>query len=101
MLGFPLHPFQWRYAGVLVCMARCGNLWGQTPYYTTASIVNAADYSPGPFAPSSVLSLFGTNLAWTTQAVAPETLAGGRLPQNGEEDERPFAELHLKSPRGF
>jgi len=53
---------------------------GASAYYTTASIVNASDYSPGPFAPSSVLSLFGTNLAWTTEAVTPETLAAGSLP---------------------
>jgi uncharacterized protein (TIGR03437 family) len=27
-----------------------------------------------------VLSVFGTNLAWTTEAVTPETLVGGNLP---------------------
>jgi uncharacterized protein (TIGR03437 family) len=35
---------------------------------------------PGPFAPSSVLSLFGTNLAWTTEAMPAEDLAAGSLP---------------------
>jgi uncharacterized protein (TIGR03437 family) len=80
MLGSRFSPFQWRYAGALVSVALCGTLWGQAPYYTSASIVNAADYSPGPFAPASVLSLFGTNLAWTTEAVSPQTLAGGSLP---------------------
>jgi uncharacterized protein (TIGR03437 family) len=61
-------------------VALCSSLWGQAPYYTSAGIVNASDYSPGPFAPASVLSLFGTNLAWTTQAVTPQTLASGGLP---------------------
>ncbi|MGA2274343.1 MAG: hypothetical protein ABSH00_12370 [Bryobacteraceae bacterium] len=80
MLGTRLRPFPWLRAGVLVGAALCGNLWAQAPYYTAASIVNASDYSPGPFAPSSVLSMFGTNLAWTTEAVTPATLAGGSLP---------------------
>ena len=38
--------------------------WGQAPAYTADSIVNASDYSPGPFAPNSVLSIFGSNLSW-------------------------------------
>lgn len=80
MLGSRFRLFPWLRAAALVGMALCGNLWAQAPYYTTASIVNASDYSPGPFAPSSVLSLFGTNLAWTTEAVTPETLAAGSLP---------------------
>lgn len=40
----------------------------QTPAYTAADIVNASDYSPGPFAPNSVLSIFGSNLSWYTAA---------------------------------
>ena len=50
--------------GVLVL----GTVWGQAPAYTADSIVNAADYSPGPFAPNSVLSIFGSNLSWYTGA---------------------------------
>jgi len=80
MLGLPFRPFPWLCAGVVAGVALCGNLWADGPYYITASIVNASDYSPGPFAPSSVLSLFGTGLAWTTEAVSPATLAGGSLP---------------------
>jgi uncharacterized protein (TIGR03437 family) len=80
MLGSRIRPFPWLGAAVLVGVAFGGNLWAQAPYYTTASIVNASDYSPGPFAPNSVLSMFGTNLAWTTEAVTPETFAAGTLP---------------------
>lgn len=80
MLGSRFRPFPWLRAGAVLAVALSGNLWGQAPFYTSASIVNASDYSPGPFAPSSVLSLFGTNLAWTTEAVTPETLAAGGLP---------------------
>jgi uncharacterized protein (TIGR03437 family) len=80
MFRFQLRPFQWLRAGVVAGVALCGNLWAQAPYYTSAGIVNASDYSPGPFAPSSVLSLFGTNLAWATAAVTPENFAAGSLP---------------------
>jgi uncharacterized protein (TIGR03437 family) len=64
----------------LAALAFCGNAWAQAPNYTTASIVNASDYSVGPFAPSSVLTVFGTNLSWETEAVTPEILAAGSLP---------------------
>jgi len=80
MFGLQFRPFHWLQTGVVAGVALCGNLWAQAPYYTSASIVNAADYSPGPFAPSSVLSLFGTNLAWTTEASTAENLAAGSLP---------------------
>ncbi|MGB7760483.1 MAG: IPT/TIG domain-containing protein [Bryobacteraceae bacterium] len=80
MLGSRFSPYQWLRAGVVAGVALCGNLWAQAPEYTAAGIVNASDYSPGPFAPSSALSLFGTNLAWATAAVTPETLAAGSLP---------------------
>ena len=45
--------------------------WGQAPSYTAASIVNVSDYSAGPFAPGSILVIFGSNLsrsAYTLQA---------------------------------
>lgn len=80
MLRLQFRPFQWLRAGVSVGVALCINLWAQAPDYTAAGIVNASDYSPGPFAPSSVLSLFGTNLAWTTEAATSENLAAGSLP---------------------
>ncbi|MGB9458908.1 MAG: hypothetical protein WCB12_22885 [Bryobacteraceae bacterium] len=80
MLGSQFRPFQSLRVSVLVGVALCINLWAQAPAYTAAGIVNASDYSPGPFAPSSVLSLFGANLAWTTESVTPDNLAAGSLP---------------------
>jgi uncharacterized protein (TIGR03437 family) len=47
----------------LAAVAFCGAARGQAPSYSAASIVNASDYSPGPFAPNSVLTIFGENLA--------------------------------------
>jgi uncharacterized protein (TIGR03437 family) len=40
----------------------------QAPSYTAADFVNASNYSAGPFAPNSVVSLFGSNLALGTAA---------------------------------
>jgi len=50
----------WLVLGVLVVRTA----WAQAPAYTAAGIVNASDYSAGPFAPNSVLSIFGSNLSW-------------------------------------
>lgn len=44
--------------------------WAQAPAYTAADIVNASDYSYGPFAPNSIVTLFGTNLAWDDGSAA-------------------------------
>ena len=37
--------------------------WGAAPTYSTAGIVNASNYTAGPFAPYSILTIFGTSLA--------------------------------------
>ena len=50
--------------------------WAQAPVYAAEDIVNASDYSPGPFAPNSVVSIFGTNLSWYSEAFS-STVGGG------------------------
>ena len=57
-----------------------GAAWGQAPAYTADSIVNASDYSPGPFAPNSVLTIFGANLAWDTRQLAETDIVNDTLP---------------------
>jgi uncharacterized protein (TIGR03437 family) len=57
-----------------------GAAWGQAPAYTPDSIVNASDYSPGPFAPNSVLTIFGANLAWSTRQLAGSDIVNDALP---------------------
>jgi uncharacterized protein (TIGR03437 family) len=47
----------------LAAVVFCGAASGQALSYTAANIVNASDYSPGPFAPNSMLTIFGSNLA--------------------------------------
>jgi uncharacterized protein (TIGR03437 family) len=54
--------------------------WGQAPSYTSAGIVNASDYSPGPFAPGSVISLFGSNLSRSAYALQASDIQFPYLP---------------------
>ena len=57
-------------------MLCAGTAGAAGPSYSAAGIVNASNYASGPFAPNSVISIFGTALARDTQA-AP---AGNSLP---------------------
>jgi uncharacterized protein (TIGR03437 family) len=50
------------------------------PSYSAANIVNAGNYSPGPFAPGSILSLFGKDLATAPRALVVDDIRGGQLP---------------------
>lgn len=52
----------------------------QAPSYSAAGVVNASNYAPGPFAPNSALSLFGTSLAYATQSLTSDLIVGGELP---------------------
>src|SRR5207245_5654072 len=54
--------------------------WGAAPSYSAASIVNAGNYTPGPFAPNSLLTIFGANLARSAQAIAAADVRDGYLP---------------------
>jgi len=77
--------------------------WAQAPVYSAASIVNASDYSFGPFAPNSVLSIFGSNMSWYTQAmvvsktaaVVPTELAGVAVYVDNE----PSPMLYVSGPQ--
>jgi uncharacterized protein (TIGR03437 family) len=50
------------------------------PYYTAASIVNAADNQSGMLAPNTIGTIYGTNLAYSTAAVTESDIHGGTLP---------------------
>jgi len=45
-----------------------------SPCYSPASIVNASNATPGPFAPNSVISIYGTSLSYFTQALTDSNL---------------------------
>jgi uncharacterized protein (TIGR03437 family) len=57
-----------------------GAAWGQAPAYAADGMVNASDYSGGPFAPNSVVSLFGSNMAWSAQGITLNDIQAARLP---------------------
>jgi uncharacterized protein (TIGR03437 family) len=59
----------------LAAVAFCGAASGQAPSYSTAQIVNASDYSPGPFAPNSMVTIFGSNLAFATAGLSEGNIA--------------------------
>ncbi len=50
------------------------------PYYDAASIVNAADNQSGQFAPNTIATIYGTNLAYGTAAVSQNDINAGLLP---------------------
>ncbi len=50
------------------------------PSYSATSIVNAGNYTPGPFAPNSILSIFGTELARGRHELTAADMRGGMLP---------------------
>src|SRR5260370_32298187 len=64
-----------------------GTARGAGPSYSAAGIVNASNFASGPFAPNSVISVFGAGLARSTHALVGSdlvpcraSLAGRSLP---------------------
>lgn len=52
----------------------------QAPFYSAASIVNAASNEVGALAPYTFATIYGTDLAYSTCAISPDDIRGGRLP---------------------
>lgn len=50
------------------------------PSYSGASVVNAADNQPGPLAPNSIATIYGTGLAYTTRALSAGDVRAGVIP---------------------
>lgn len=53
---------------------------GSGPSYSAAGLVNGATYLPGPLAPNTWATLYGSNLAWTTATAGSEDMVGGQWP---------------------
>ncbi len=64
---------------VLALAARLCAQDANAPNYTAAGIVNGASFSPG-LAPNTIISIFGTNLSWYTQALQESDILGGVMP---------------------
>jgi uncharacterized protein (TIGR03437 family) len=54
--------------------------WGQAPVYSAAGMVNASNYTPGPFAPNSMVSIFGSDLATSTHWLTAGDIVNNTLP---------------------
>jgi uncharacterized protein (TIGR03437 family) len=45
---------------------------GAAPTYSVESIVNGSDYAPGPFAPNSIVSIFGVELSYRVEGLTSD-----------------------------
>ena len=52
----------------------------QAPSYSAASIVNAASNQAGSFAPNTFVTIYGSNLAFTTRSLSDSDIHGNSLP---------------------
>lgn len=59
-----------------------GLAWGAAPTYSAAGLVNGANFTASAAAPNSLVTLFGTDLAWTTEILTTAHIANGSLPFN-------------------
>jgi uncharacterized protein (TIGR03437 family) len=48
----------------------------QAPTYSSKGIVNGANFAPGPLAPISIVSIFGTNLSFGTASLPSTDVSG-------------------------
>jgi uncharacterized protein (TIGR03437 family) len=53
---------------------------GSGPYYTAQSIANSASGVAGLYAPNTFVTIYGTNLAYTTASLTATDVSGGMLP---------------------
>lgn len=71
---------------VWLVVALIGSAWAdssatrQAPSYSAASVVNAASNEANAFAPNTFVSIYGTNLAYTTRGLASGDISGNLLP---------------------
>jgi uncharacterized protein (TIGR03437 family) len=69
-----------RIALALAAVLCAGTARGAGPSYSAAGIVNASSFIAGPFAPNSVISIFGAGLARSTYALQASDIKAGALP---------------------
>ena len=70
-------------AAALAIKVLCATLLAGTPgapNYTADSIANSASNTAGFYAPNTFISLYGTNLSYSTAQIGPNDIRGGMLP---------------------
>jgi uncharacterized protein (TIGR03437 family) len=66
-----------RLALAILC---CGIAWGAAPSYSAAGIVSTGSYAAGPFAPNSLITIFGSSLAIGPRGVLASDIVNNILP---------------------
>ena len=74
-----LHPRRFRACLALAALV-CGVARGAAPSYSAAGIVNSGNFAPGPFAPNSIVTIFGAGLARSSQQLTAADIVSGHLP---------------------
>ena len=69
-----------RHRTLALALLLAGAASGAAPSYTADGIVNTGSGTPGPFAPNSILSIYGTNLAVVAQALTVNDIHGNLMP---------------------
>ena len=67
----------WSIAAMLLF---CGLAPAASPAYAADAVRNAANGAAGPFAPNSIVSLYGSDLAFAERVLTTADIAGARLP---------------------
>ncbi|HBY61821.1 MAG TPA: hypothetical protein DEH78_18525, partial [Solibacterales bacterium] len=67
-------------SGLILLLSAVSFAASTGPTYTAAGLVNAATNLPGPLAPNTIASLYGSGLAWGTRAITAEDIRAGYLP---------------------
>jgi uncharacterized protein (TIGR03437 family) len=57
-----------------------GIAWGAAPSYSAAGIVSTGSYAAGPFAPNSLITIFGAGLSMGPRGVTASDIVGNTLP---------------------
>jgi uncharacterized protein (TIGR03437 family) len=65
---------------LVLAVLATGIAWGAAPSYSAASIVSTGTYAAGPFAPNTLISIFGTGLAMGPRGVTASDVVGNTLP---------------------
>jgi uncharacterized protein (TIGR03437 family) len=58
----------------------CGIAQGAAPSYSAAGILSVGSYAPGPFAPNSLISIYGIDLAIGERTTAASDIVNNTLP---------------------
>jgi uncharacterized protein (TIGR03437 family) len=74
-------------AWLVLAVLTAGLARGAAPTYSADNIVNGANFQPGPFAPNSLVTIFGEDLSFDTESLTegsnstrlPEVLANSRV----------------------